>query len=59
MSLFAHVVNGIVVEVEDFDLAPSEEWIETDYGIRNQLARPGFIYDPDLDIFFMPIMEEK
>jgi hypothetical protein len=58
MTLFAHVIDGVVTEVEEFEIAPDATWIETDYGIRNRLAYPGFVYDAKLDMFFMPAMEE-
>jgi hypothetical protein len=58
MTFFAKVINEIVIEVIEADSAPDTTYIETAFGIRNQFAVPGFLYDPELDMFFMPIMEK-
>jgi hypothetical protein len=59
MTHFAKVIDGIVTEVIEADIAPDNTYIETDFGIRNLFAYPGFIYDSTLDMFFMPVMGKE
>ena len=58
MKKYAKVENNIVVEILKSENVLGEGYVETDFGIRNRPAEIGFIYDSELDMFFMPIPED-
>jgi hypothetical protein len=57
MKTFAKILDNTVIEIIEADTAPDEFYIECGAGIRNIIPAPSYKYDPDLDIFYMPIME--
>ena len=57
MKNFAKVENNIVTEIIESEEELGLEWIECGAGIRNIMPSISYHYDPDLDIFYMPIME--
>lgn len=58
MKKFAKVENNIVVEVIESENAPDSTYIECGIGMRNLVPYPEYMYDPELDIFYIPIMGE-
>jgi hypothetical protein len=57
MKTFAKIENNIVIEIITAEEPPSLEWVECGVGIKNIMPSVSYSYDPDLDIFYMPIME--
>lgn len=57
MKTFAKIEDNTVIEIIEAEESPDQFHIECGAGIRNIMPAPSYKYDPDLDIFYMPIME--